>query len=51
MFQVPWTYLGEETKPETVKIRIRKKKEPGTGIERNLEPEEKQILGIVEAAS
>ena len=40
VFQVPWTYLGEETKPETVrKSEPEAEKEPGTGIERNPEPE------------
>ena len=40
VFQVPWTYLGEETKPETVrKPESEEEKEPGTGIEWNLELE------------
>lgn len=46
VFQVPWTYLGEETKPETVRNPdSEEEKEPGTGIERNLEPEEKADSG------
>lgn len=46
VFQVPWTYLGEETKPETVrKPESEEEKELGTGIERNLEPEEKADSG------
>lgn len=46
VFQVPWTYLGEETKPETVrKPESEEEKEPGTGIERNSEPEEKADSG------
>ena len=40
VFQVPWTYLGEETKPETVrKPESEEEKEPGQGIEWNLELE------------
>lgn len=40
VFQVPWTYLGEKTKPETVrKPESEEEKEPGTGIEWNLELE------------
>ena len=40
VFQVPWTYLGEETKPETVrKPESEEGKEPGPGIEWNLELE------------
>ena len=40
VFQVPWTYLGEETKPETVrKPESEEEKEPGPGIEWNLELE------------
>ena len=32
VFQVPWTYLGEETKPETVRNPdSEEEKEPGTG--------------------
>lgn len=46
VFQVPWTYLGEETKPETVRNpESEEEKEPGTGIERNSEPEEKADSG------
>lgn len=46
VFQVPWTYLGEETKPETVRNPdSEEEKEPGTGIERNSEPEEKADSG------
>lgn len=46
VFQVPWTYLGAETKPETVRNPdSEEEKEPGTGIERNLEPEEKADSG------
>ena len=46
VFQVPWTYLGEETKPETVRNpEPEEEKEPGTGIERNSEPEEKADSG------
>ena len=46
VFQVPWTYLGEETKPETVrKPESEEEKELGMGIERNLEPEEKADSG------
>ena len=45
VFQVPWTYLGEETKPETVRRpELEEEKEPGTGIERKLEPEEEKEL-------
>ena len=47
VFQVPWTYLGEETKPETVrKIDPKEEKEPGIGTERNLDPEEEKEPGI-----
>lgn len=46
VFQVPWTYLGEETKPETVRNPdSEEEKEPGTGIERNSEQEEKADSG------
>ena len=46
VFQVPWTYLGEETKPETVRNpESEEEKEPGTGIERNSEPEEEKESG------
>ena len=46
VFQVPWTYLGEETKPETVrKPESEEEKEPGTGIEWNLELEGKADSG------
>ena len=46
VFQVPWTYLGEETKPETVrKPESEEGKEPGTGIEWNLELEGKADSG------
>ena len=46
VFQVPWTYLGEETKPETVRNPDpEEEKEPGTGIERNSEQEEKADSG------
>lgn len=46
VFQVPWTYLGEETKPETVRNPdSEEEKESGTGIERNSEPEEKADSG------
>ena len=46
VFQVSWTYLGEETKPETVRNpEPEEEKEPGTGIERNSEPEEKADSG------
>ena len=45
VFQVPWTYLGEETKPETLRRAEPEEKEPGTGIERNSEPEEKADSG------
>lgn len=46
VFQVPWTYLGEETKPETVRNpESEEEKEPGTGIERNSEPEEEKEPG------
>ena len=46
VFQVPWTYLGEETKPETVRNpESEEEKESGTGIERNSEPEEKADSG------
>ena len=46
VFQVPWTYLGEETKTETVrKPESEEEKEPGTGIEWNLELEGKADSG------
>lgn len=46
VFQVPWTYLGEETKPETVRnLDPEEEKEPGTGIERNPDPEEEKEPG------
>ena len=46
VFQVSWTYLGEETKPETVRNPDpEEEKEPGTGIERNSEQEEKADSG------
>ena len=46
VFQVPWTYLGEETKPETVRNPdSEEEKEPGTGIERNPDPEEEKEPG------
>ncbi len=46
VFQVPWTYLGEETKPETVRRpELEEEKEPGTGIKRNLELEEEKEPG------
>lgn len=46
VYQVPWTYLGEETKPETVrKPESEEGKEPGTGIEWNLELEGKADSG------
>lgn len=46
VFQVPWTYLGEETKPETArKPEPEEEKEPGTGIEWNLELEGKADSG------
>lgn len=45
VFQVPWTYLGEETKPETLRRAEPEEKEPGTGIERNPDPEEEKEPG------
>ena len=46
VFQVSWTYLGEETKPETVRnLDPEEEKEPGTGIERNPDPEEEKEPG------
>lgn len=46
VFRVPWTYLGEETKPETVRNPdSEEEKEPGTGIERNPDPEEEKEPG------
>lgn len=46
VFQVPWTYLGEETKPETVrKIDPEAEKEPGIGIDWNSELEEEKKPG------
>lgn len=46
VFQVPWTYLGEETKPETVRNPdSEEEKELGTGIERNPDPEEEKEPG------
>ena len=46
VFQVPWTYLGEETKPETVRNPdSEEEKELGMGIERNPDPEEEKELG------
>ena len=47
VFQVPWTYLGEETKPETVRNpESEEEKEPGTGIERKPESEEEKEPGF-----
>lgn len=46
VFQVPWTYLGEETKPETVRnLDPEEEKEPGTGIERNPDPGRRERAG------
>ncbi len=46
VFQVSWTYLGEETKPETVRNPDpEEEKELGTGIERNPDPEEEKEPG------
>ena len=46
VFQVPWTYLGEETKPETVRNPdSEEEKELGMGIEWNPEMEEEKELG------
>lgn len=46
VFQVPWTYLGEETKPETVRNPdSEEEKELGMGIERNPDPEEEKEPG------
>lgn len=45
VFQVPWTYLGEETKPETVrKPESEEEKKTGTEIKQNPEPEEEKEL-------
>ena len=46
VFQVPWTYLGEETKPETVRRpELEEEKELRTEIERKLELEEEKEPG------
>ena len=46
VFQVPWTYLGEETKPETVRNPdSEEEKELGMGIEWNPEMEEEKGAG------
>jgi len=46
VFQVPWTYLGEETKPETVRNPdSEEEKELGMGIEWNPDPEEEKEPG------